>query len=74
MFAGLCSIVVHPDVTIRLKASYRDDLETGGSVWHAGLVLARYLCDHPELVRNKNIIEIGCGCGLVGIVAACLGV
>ncbi|XP_014669857.1 PREDICTED: protein N-lysine methyltransferase METTL21A-like [Priapulus caudatus] len=42
-------------------------------VWEAAIVLSEYLQNLQELVRNKNVIELGAGTGLVGIVAALLG-
>ncbi len=37
--------------------------------WAGGTVLARYLLDHPEAVRGKRVIDLGCGSGIVGIAA-----
>jgi predicted nicotinamide N-methyase len=39
--------------------------------WGGGLALARYLLDHPALVRDRRVIDLGTGSGIVGI-AACL--
>ncbi|MEQ8707492.1 MAG: 50S ribosomal protein L11 methyltransferase [Rhodospirillales bacterium] len=39
--------------------------------WPGGLGLARYLLDHPEVVRNKTVLDFASGSGLIGI-AACL--
>lgn len=39
-------------------------------VWEAGAALAEYLVKRPELVRNKNVCELGAGVGLTGIVIA----
>ena len=54
-----------------------------GSILHCdgiygkGLILASYLeklnSDNPELFTNKNIVELGSGCGLPGIVCSLLG-
>jgi hypothetical protein len=48
-------------------------LNTGESVWHAGFALAKYLYNNRHLIKDKSIIEIGSGLGLVGLTAACLG-
>ena len=48
-------------------------LETAGSIWHAGHALALYLIDHPSIVQGKHVLELGSGCGLVGLIAAALG-
>jgi predicted nicotinamide N-methyase len=37
--------------------------------WAGGQALARYLLDNPELVREKRVIDLATGSGLVGIAA-----
>jgi predicted nicotinamide N-methyase len=37
--------------------------------WAGGQALARYILDHPEIVREKRVIDIASGSGLVGIAA-----
>jgi len=48
----------------------------GGIAWPAGEVLSRYLSyrhsQDPDCLRNKRILELGSGTGLVGLVAALL--
>lgn len=41
--------------------------------WASGQVLARHLFEHPELVRDKRVVDFGSGCGIVAIAAASLG-
>jgi predicted nicotinamide N-methyase len=41
--------------------------------WAGGRALARYLLDHPEVVRGRHVIDIASGSGLVGIAAAKAG-
>ena len=41
--------------------------------WAGGQALARYLLDHPEIVRGKRVLDIGAGSGLVGLAAAKAG-
>jgi len=48
-------------------------VETSGSIWHAAISLAASLLQEPELLRGKNVLELGAGCGVVGIIAAALG-
>ena len=48
---------------------------TGGALWTAGLALSRYL-EHVHAcgtLRGKRVLELGCGTGLAGLVAAALG-
>ncbi|XP_046330298.2 protein N-lysine methyltransferase METTL21A-like isoform X2 [Haliotis rufescens] len=42
-------------------------------VWDAAIVLCEYLELHPEVVGQKQVVELGAGTGLVGIVASYLG-
>ncbi|MDX7950873.1 50S ribosomal protein L11 methyltransferase [Lichenihabitans sp. Uapishka_5] len=42
-------------------------------VWSGGLVLARYLLDHPPLVAGRSVLDLGAGSGLVAIAAARAG-
>lgn len=41
--------------------------------WAGGLVLARHICDRPETVRGRRVLDLGAGSGLVGIAAAKAG-
>lgn len=38
-----------------------------------GQALARYVLDHPEIVRGKTVLDIGAGSGLVGLAAVAAG-
>ncbi len=44
-----------------------------GILWEASEALAAYLGDHPELVKNKTVLELGAGLGLPSMVASHLG-
>jgi predicted nicotinamide N-methyase len=37
--------------------------------WSGGQALARYILEHPEIVRGQRVLDIACGSGLVGIAA-----
>ena len=37
--------------------------------WSGGQALARYILEHPEIVRRRRVLDIACGSGLVGIAA-----
>lgn len=39
-------------------------------VWEAGACLAEFLWQHPHLVSNQTVVELGAGVGLTGLVAA----
>jgi predicted nicotinamide N-methyase len=41
--------------------------------WSGGQALARYLLDHPEVVRRKVVLDFGAGCGIAGIAAVKAG-
>lgn len=41
--------------------------------WAGGQGLARYVLDHPEMVRGKHVLDFASGSGLVGIAAVMAG-
>jgi predicted nicotinamide N-methyase len=41
--------------------------------WPGGQVLARYVLDHPEVVRGKRVLDFGSGCAVEGIAALMAG-
>ncbi|EGO31080.1 hypothetical protein SERLADRAFT_455705, partial [Serpula lacrymans var. lacrymans S7.9] len=41
---------------------------TGLRTWRASLVLSQYLISCPTLVKNKVVLELGCGTGFLGII------
>ena len=41
--------------------------------WAGGQALARYILDHPEIVRGKSVLDFASGSGLVAIAAAKAG-
>ncbi len=41
--------------------------------WAGGQALARYVLDHPEVVRGRSVADIGTGGGIVAIAAAMAG-
>jgi predicted nicotinamide N-methyase len=41
--------------------------------WAGGQALARYILDHPEVVRGKRVLDLACGSGLVAIAAVKAG-
>ncbi|EDW78282.1 uncharacterized protein Dwil_GK16347 [Drosophila willistoni] len=61
--------IVRPDCKIVLKESisFVSEGTTGLCTWEASLALADYLLEHPDLVKDKNILELGAGTGLLGV-------
>jgi predicted nicotinamide N-methyase len=41
--------------------------------WAGGQALARYILDHPALVRGRSVLDFGAGSGLVAIASAKAG-
>jgi predicted nicotinamide N-methyase len=44
-----------------------------GILWPAAEALAEYLEENPKLIKNKTVLELGCGLGLPSLVASHLG-
>jgi predicted nicotinamide N-methyase len=63
---GESVIVLINQVTKRQSAQ----VDVGFLMWPSAIVLSRYILSNTHLIKNKTILEIGAGCGLVGIVAA----
>lgn len=45
----------------------------GSKVWESSLALACWALMNPELVAGKNVLELGSGCGLGGIMLSAAG-
>jgi len=43
------------------------------SAWVGGQALARYVLDHPQVVRGLRVLDLAAGCGQAGIAAALAG-
>lgn len=41
--------------------------------WGSGQALARYVLDHPEIVKDRYVVDLGTGSGIVAIAAARAG-
>ncbi len=41
--------------------------------WPGGQVLARYILDHPTVVRGRRILDFAAGCGIAAIACAMAG-
>ena len=42
-------------------------------LWESGLGIGQMLVGTSEMVRGKNVLDLGCGMGLAGAIAAALG-
>jgi predicted nicotinamide N-methyase len=76
-----------PEIRLHLASEVHDlwlkteeDLEAIGLpppfwafAWAGGQGLARYVLDHPEVVRGKRVLDFASGSGLVAIAAALAG-
>jgi predicted nicotinamide N-methyase len=49
------------------------DIPFWAVAWPAAIVLTRYVQAHPDLVKGKSVLDLGCGCGLVSIACSLLG-
>jgi predicted nicotinamide N-methyase len=43
------------------------------AAWPGGQALARYVLDHPGVVRGRSVLDLGSGSGLVAVAAALSG-
>ena len=48
---------------------YHNDVGVA-KVWEAGACLAEYIIYNPQYIEDKNVVELGAGVGLTGLVAA----
>lgn len=62
-------IIITKDFSIRLKEQtlFKANGGEGLHLWEASVVLSRYSVKNKDIFENKNIIELGTGCGLLGI-------
>ena len=59
--------------TLQIQHGSRGKDGTGAIVWHAALILAEWLSDHPDLISGTSVLELGAGTGAVSTCAAGLG-
>ncbi|MCC6383634.1 MAG: methyltransferase [Bacteroidia bacterium] len=50
-----------------------DNIPYWTEIWPASIGLSEFIAENQELVQKKKVIELGCGLGLPGIVAARMG-
>ena len=63
------SIYINKELSVKLNEQtlFKADGGEGLHLWEASVVLTRYCLQNKEKFVNKNIIELGTGCGLLGI-------
>ena len=74
-------IITDPEVLFdELLGKNPDDLRVKdeqipywADLWPSSIALSRYLVDNPVVKKQMNVLELGCGLGLAGIVAGMLG-
>jgi predicted nicotinamide N-methyase len=62
-----------PDVFVAQRSAAVSTGCTGLRVWSSALLLGAELAKAPEALKGCSVVELGCGCGLAGIVAAACG-
>ena len=62
-------IYINKDLSVKLteQTLFAADGGEGLHLWEASVVLTRYCLQNKEIFKNKDIIELGTGCGLLGI-------
>ena len=62
-------ILIKPKLSLKIKEQtlFKADGGEGLHLWEASIVLSRYSLKHSQYFQNRKIIELGCGCGLLGI-------
>ena len=63
------NIYINKDLSVKLSEQtlFQADGGEGLHLWEASVVLTRYCLQNKNIFINKNIIELGTGCGLLGI-------
>jgi predicted nicotinamide N-methyase len=54
----------------QVKERQSSQADVGFLMWPSAVVLSRYLATNADELLGKNVLEIGTGCGLTGLVAA----
>ena len=57
-------------LTLRVKHNAYGGVQTGGHVWVASRLLARWLFERPAEVAGQTVLELGCGLALPSLLAA----
>ncbi len=86
LITALTPVPLVPEISLHLAApgvglfdvtdgEYRSDLPPPfwAFAWAGGQALARYVLDHPEVVRGRRVLDLATGSGLAAIAAARAG-
>ena len=69
--AAVANIATPPLITLlENRATIAAGGTTGIRTWEAALHLGAYLCQYPELVQGKRVLELGAGTGYVAVLCA----
>lgn len=60
----------HHRAGIVVLADRANLFNVGGAVWHASELAVDFLTANPSIVSGRRVVEVGAGCGLLGMVAA----
>jgi len=74
--AQTITVGTHVPIQLSLFGSAANSTDfdmTGIIVWPVSKLLAWYIIEHAHLFRDKNVLEIGCGCALAGLAAVSMG-
>ena len=52
------------------KIKDNEHLRIGHALWASAHAMSQYIVTYPQLVEEKDVLELGCGLGLTGLVAA----
>ena len=63
------NIFINKDLSVKLNQQtlFTADGGEGLHLWEASVVLTRYCLQNKDIFKNKSVIELGTGCGLLGI-------
>ncbi len=61
------------DHYIKVSPSDTDRIPYFTRLWESAGALSEFLAAHPELCRQRRILEVGCGLGLPSLTASALG-
>ncbi len=53
------------ELVLRIRNGKYSDGMTGANLWKASRILARYLFEHPDQIRGRREVELGCGLALL---------